>query len=226
MKLSATAVFNVVLIAVLASVAGFKAVTFARPQASAAIAPSPDRWVAFSAKVEIISPGATVYGTFTRGLDGSTRKDTGPAPGTVVVADIKNIARGRTYLYHSARGWVEHPMRLPPEFVPRQLAAHLLVNAQPTKYEALDAFTLTSPDGRIEVMIPGLNNFVVDRILPNGKRERFSDIKVLSSVAATTFEPPPDVQPTYNDAPAGIILHDPGALEVDANGKVTWKTPR
>jgi len=226
MRRSVPSVFDVSLMVVLASVAAFTAVTLARPQGRPTIAPAPNHWVAFSAKVEILSPGATVYGTFTQGPDGSTRKETGPAPGNVVVVDIKNIARGRTYRYHSANGWVEHPMRLPSEYVPRVFAPHLLQNAQPVKYEALDAFTLTSPDARVDIIVPALDNFVVDRILPNGRRERFSDITILKDLSSMTFEPPAGVQAQYRDTPAGIIQHDPDDLEVDSSGKVTWKNRR
>jgi hypothetical protein len=61
----------------------------------------------------VLDPGRVVFGRLFRGTDGSTRNETGPAPGVVDTIGIKSLP-GRTHeVWRSGRGWMTIPMMLP-----------------------------------------------------------------------------------------------------------------
>lgn len=192
--------------------------------AQGGVVPSPDTWVAFTAKATQTSPNGIVVGRFYQWPDGSSRLETGPTEGDMRLIDIKNIELERWYGFVQGRGWVEHPMKLRFKPQPTKLLAASLEGTNRVTIEGMEAFQRSFPDGRVEVVVPALNFWVVDRVTLGGSRTRFHDIKVGEVPERTLLLPPVGEQVRFSDEPRGIIQRGPEDVEIDQQtGKVRFK---
>lgn len=191
--------------------------------AQSGVYPSPDAWVAFTANVTRTMPDGVVVGRYIQWPDGSSRYETGPAENDMRSIDIKNVELERWFGFLEGKGWIERPMRLRGGFQPPKMLARNLTRATKITFEGHEAFTTSYPDGRTEVVVPGLNYWVVDRVTPDGLRVRFHNIKIGDIQDRALLVPPVNEAVRFNSAPTGIIQHGPEDVEVDASGKVRFK---
>lgn len=180
--------------------------------------------VGFSAEVMRSGPShAPIVGRFYQAVDGSTRLETGPSLDDVRTIDIANVTTQRTYLFARGRGWFEHPMRLLTEYTPPQMSTEKVATFQRTTVEGFEALVRTAPDGRMQAVVPALNFFAADTVVPTGVRTLYHHITINAPIDRSLFELPPGVSATYNAEPSGIIEYGPDEAEVDANGKVKYR---
>jgi hypothetical protein len=75
---------------------------------------TPGQWVPFSASmVRVFRQGQSAVGKLYRSADGSTRNETGPAPGRVDSIGISNVPDRLYYIWRPEGGWESRPLDLP-----------------------------------------------------------------------------------------------------------------
>lgn len=215
------------LFALAAFVVGVSSLTYVGSKgaaAQAAVVPSLDTWVAFTAKATQTTPNGIVVGRYYQWPDGSSRLETGPAQDDIRSIDIKNIELERWYGFLQGRGWVEHPMGLRFKPQPTKMLARNLDGTNRVSIEGMEAFQRSFPDGRVEVVVPALNFWVVDRTTLGGSRTQFHDIKVGEVPDQALLLPPAGEPVRFSNEPRGIIQRGPEDVEIDQQtGKVRFK---
>jgi hypothetical protein len=186
-------------------------------QVSVALPQSSD-WIAFSAAVEITEPGSPrLIGRYYRSSDGSTRLETGPEDGSMVVISIKNIPSETFYWFSPApgRGWTAQPLKLPVGgWRPAAYRAEMKgLSKHSERVSGYETYRYISNSGDISLLASELNCFPVMRqSLRTGRREVYSNI-VLGEPVLDSMVPPPNVQVRKLDKPAGIVYEGAGPGE-------------
>jgi hypothetical protein len=191
---------------------------------SSAAFPSPDEWTPFTADATKTNAGGAVLGRFYRWSDGSTRLDSGPSRSDLRSIDIKNVGLERSFTYNEASGWTERPMKLRTGVLaPPRVRARDLADSPRMRFENREAFIRTDPGGIIRVVVPELNFFLVDFILPNGDRTRHDNVRI-GEPPVEFLLPPPGAFVAYSPEFGGIIEHGPEDTVIDPDtGAVTFK---
>ena len=180
--------------------------SFAVPRAQRTEGPTgPSTWVAFTADMVRTAPGGSVYGHFFRDADGSTRLESGPSLTDMRLIDVKNVTEEATYYFTEQTGWTRHPMKLEGKgWLPQTRPSRPPSEGRAVQYENFEGWTLTGPNGQMEIQIPALNFFAADSSRANGTRMRYSNIQI-RAVDRALFAPPPGAAIVYSDKPEGII---------------------
>lgn len=120
--------------------------------------PQPSDWVPFSARTKRVFEDGTVFvGNFYRGLDGSTRSETGPSLDKITSIGIKNVGLREFYLWSPERGWTRQPMELPPwGWTPIPRSWNSRMTSVPVAIEGFQVIQHTS-SGRVRYLAPELN---------------------------------------------------------------------
>jgi hypothetical protein len=129
------------------------------------VAPMPDHWVPFSARMEILLPtGKRWVGRFFRGADGSTRSETGASFDHVELISIHNYTERMQYRFSRSMGWSSGLVERPP-FWPKPLmmsgTMYRRLRKSEVRVEGLDLLVRVTPDST-EWIAPQLNGFVID----------------------------------------------------------------
>jgi hypothetical protein len=107
---------------------------------------------------------------------------------------------------------------------PTKMLARNLDGTNRVSIEGMEAFQRSFPDGRVEVVVPALNFWVVDRTTLGGSRTRFHDIKVGEVPDQALLLPPAGEPVRFSNEPRGIIQRGPEDVEIDQQtGKVRFK---
>ncbi len=176
--------------------------------------PSPDHWVSFSALISKTGGGSVAVGRFFRGTDGSERRETGPTLDDIRVITIHNMTTERFYRFLAGKGWTEQPMQLSPMVKrPRKMLRTMqgLSRGQQTtllragRGESVASYQSRAQRGDVLMIVPALNFFTVDQIMPDGGRLLFHDIDIVD-VDPGLFLPPAGSLITTLTEPGGIIV--------------------
>ena len=129
------------------------------------VAPLPDRWVPFSAEMEIVLPGGKRWvGRFFRGADGSTRSETGASLDQIELISINDYTERMQYRFSRRTGWSSGTVERPPGW-PKALMMsgemYRRLHKGEVPVEGLDVLVRVTPDST-EWIAPQLNGFVID----------------------------------------------------------------
>jgi hypothetical protein len=152
-----------------------------KPRPGQFMPPAPTTWVAFSADLEIFTPGEPPeYGRHVQDEHGCRLRETVDAGQRTIT--ITNQHTNTTYRFAGGR-WTAQSMRTGPEA--SRPITRMRVDAKAPVFEGFDAFVLQrltkSADGesyRETLVIPALNYFEPVLTLPNGRTITARNIKV------------------------------------------------
>jgi hypothetical protein len=183
----------------------------------APIIEQPAYWVPFSARIKRVmeTDGSVFVGRYYRGIDGSTRSETGPSFEEVTSIGIKNVSLQEFYLWSQVRGWTRQPMDLPPwGWVPLEKAWNDRLVAVDEKVEGFTVIAQSSAD-RVHYLAPALNFFSLkDESHCAWSRQAQCGRWVYD----VSLDPPPDA---YFLPPTGVPIED----IAEAGGIVLRKGP-
>jgi hypothetical protein len=168
-------------------------------------------WVAFDATFARTEPGQRkVVGFFHRGADGSTREESnidGPSKPVVL---IMNIARRLQYRLEDG-AWHSFPIHLSPNgWRPEQVEHDPRTYRAAPPIETIAVLRFVNPQGLVQFLAPGLNDFSLRMERPNGGREVFSNI-FMRDQPAGLFEPPPGATVhVHADGASGVMWYPAG----------------
>ena len=161
------------LFALAAFVVGVSSLTYVGSKgaaAQAAVVPSLDTWVAFTAKATQTTPNGIVVGRYYQWPDRLKPSRNWPSTGRYTFDRHQEHRAGTLVQVLQGRGWVEHPMGLRFKPQPTKMLARNLDGTNRVSIEGMEAFQRSFPDGRVEVVVPALNFWVVDRTTLGGSR--------------------------------------------------------
>jgi hypothetical protein len=86
-----------------------------------------------------------------------------------------------------------------------------------------EAYHYLTPSGNVWLMVPSLNFFSVLQQTLEGRRELYSNIRIVPQ-APELFEPPAGAVVNAKEVPAGIVSEPPDAVAHPYHGNAKWGT--